>query len=320
MLLSGCASLPPMSPERLTVKLCNAYAKCQSFEDSGVIKQLENGTNETRVNYSIQFVRGKVFRMQLHADRYFDAGPYTLVFYSTPPDGWLMYDSLNLQWGGPLIETNSEVFGAGIAISYGLFPEIPQLLGLDNGDFRQFFPDSRYYKSATVTSSRLHGMSVYKLALALNGLSEDEQRPDIHEYWIDPKTYQILKERVRDWEDESEITTRVTWHEPHFNLLSSDAKVEFNPTLGGDDFAVSVYLDDLTLLRKKLEAEHVRCGEIISGLGTTYFSVDAKDFARARILAVKIIGENSLSVEVETTSGLGCEIFENGKKTVERDF
>jgi hypothetical protein len=230
MVLSGCASLPSMSPGTLTVKIRNAYEKCQSFEDSGVIKQSESRTNETRVNYSIQFVRGKVFRMQLHADRRFDAGPYTLVYYLKPPDGWSAYDSLNLQWGRPLIETNcdnDEIFGGGVALSYGLVPDVPCLLCLDSVLFNQRFPP--YYKSATVTSSRLHGLPVYKLALELNGLSNDEQKPDIHEYWVDPKTYQILKECFRDWGYESGMTTRATWHKPRFNLLSSDAKVGFNP-------------------------------------------------------------------------------------------
>lgn len=82
-------------------------------------------------------------------------------------------------------------------------------------------------------------------------------------------------------------------------------------------FCAPKHTNDLVMLQRTLRAENVHCTEIRSAPKAISFSfsVDAKDFDRARTGAAKIIGKNSLSVNIETVAnGSGYEVFENGKK------
>jgi hypothetical protein len=97
-------------------------------------------------------------------------------------------------------------------------------------------------------------------------------------------------------------------------LWKTDPPVEFA-------FSRPNHLGDLILLQKRLQAEHIRCSMPVSDLGTASFSVDSKDFTRARNAAIKIISENSLTVNVEAVAnGSGYEVFEKGKKVSEVHF
>ena len=81
------------------------------------------------------------------------------------------------------------------------------------------------------------------------------------------------------------------------------------------------HLGDLILLQKRLQGEHIGCSMPVSDLGTASFSVEFKDFTRARNAAIKIISENSLTVNVEAVAnGSGYVVFEKGKKVSEVNF
>lgn len=80
------------------------------------------------------------------------------------------------------------------------------------------------------------------------------------------------------------------------------------------DFAWSVpgHLDDLVLLREKLQAGHIECSTPVSDSGVLSFVV-LKNFDRARNTAEKIIQDNSLTVNLEIDpNGYGYEVFEKG--------
>jgi hypothetical protein len=88
-------------------------------------------------------------------------------------------------------------------------------------------------------------------------------------------------------------------------------------------FCAPKHTNDLAVLQKQLQAEKVPCTEIRSAPKAVSFafSVDPKDFKRARTAAARIISKHSLSVNIETVgNGSGYEVFENGKKVNERDF
>jgi len=87
------------------------------------------------------------------------------------------------------------------------------------------------------------------------------------------------------------------------------------------NFAWSANMGDLELLQKKLQATQIHCSEAGSNLGTASFSVDSKDFTRARTIATNVISRDSLTVRINTdTNSNGYEVFENGKKVGEEYF
>lgn len=101
-----------------------------------------------------------------------------------------------------------------------------------------------------------------------------------------------------------------------FKLWKTEPPVEFA-------FCRAKNTNDLIVLQKKLLTENIHCTEIRSAPKAVSFgfSVDPKDFARARTAAAKVINDNSLSLNVEdSTNGSGYEVFENGKKVREVDF
>jgi hypothetical protein len=86
-------------------------------------------------------------------------------------------------------------------------------------------------------------------------------------------------------------------------------------------FAWSSNTDNLNLLQKKLQANQMHCSQLISNLGTASFSIDSKDFARARTIAMNVISRNSLTVRINNdTNSNSYEIWESGKKVGEENF
>jgi len=86
-------------------------------------------------------------------------------------------------------------------------------------------------------------------------------------------------------------------------------------------FAWSTNTDNLNLLQQKLQAKQINCSQLISNLGTASFSIDSKDFTRARTIATNVISRDSLTVRINAdTNSNGYEVFENGKKVGEEYF
>jgi len=86
-------------------------------------------------------------------------------------------------------------------------------------------------------------------------------------------------------------------------------------------FGWSTNTDNLDLLQQKLQAKQINCLQLISNLGTASFSIDSKDFMRARTIATNVISRNSLTVRINAdTNSNGYEIWENGKKAGEKYF
>jgi hypothetical protein len=80
-------------------------------------------------------------------------------------------------------------------------------------------------------------------------------------------------------------------------------------------FALSTNTDNLNLLQKKLQAKQIHCSQLISNLGTASFSIDSKDFARARTIATNVISRNSLTLRINIdTNSNGYGVFEKGKQ------
>lgn len=228
--MAGCASLPPMESPRLIERMTNAYASCQSFDDTGSIRELRTELGDTiisEVSFRIQFSRGRAYRLELHSERKGGAGPYSLIYYW---DGqtWSTYDSLDLHDALEPVHTNqtdSAVLGSGTALSYELVPGNLRLLHMKEGLFSGF----RLYDSAEVAVGRFHGRSVYRLTLHI---AFGERDHDTHDYWIDPHTYMILRERaysVTYSEDRVDTTRRDTFHSPEPDALPEDRMIEFEP-------------------------------------------------------------------------------------------
>jgi hypothetical protein len=224
---TGCQTLPPIDSSELIGRMTNAYGSCHTFSESGLITELEiefGETNVSRINYQIEFVRGGPFRMELHSERQHGAGSYDLIYYY---DGksWSEYDTLNAQFPrSPLIKTNISVYGRGIALSYGLVPELPKLLHLDTNMFQGF----RQFDRASVKHSRLDGNLVYRLTLEWSFWSDRE----VDDYWIDPRTFFALKQRTYEWKDRGkriDTLTRESFRTPRLNPFPSTKEIKFNP-------------------------------------------------------------------------------------------
>jgi len=229
LFFAGCASLPPIESSRLIECMTNTYASCQSFEDSGSIREMEiksGETNVTHVTYQIRFARGRAYRMELHAERTQGVGPYSLIYHW---DGsrWSTYNSIDLYYGSKPVRTNDpddSVIGSGAALSFGLFPDTARLLHIKAGDFCGF----QNYDRAEVSIGRLSGRSVYRLTLHFKLWGDY----DTDEYLIEPQTYAILRTRelsVRERRGRFDITKRVALHSPKMNMIPEDVMIEFRP-------------------------------------------------------------------------------------------
>lgn len=218
-----------MDSARLIERMTSAYASCQSFEDSGVIREVEidaGETNVTATSFRIQFLRGQAYRMQVDADRTHGVGPYSLVYHWNGRT-WSSYDSIDLHYGLQPVRTNVSkysIIGSGVALSFGLFPSMPRLLHLEDGDFSGF----RLYDSAEVATDRLHGRPVYRLTLRWEFWGDH----DTDEYWIAPDTFTILQRcehEIKNRGDRIDTLTRTSTHSPRLGALPRDARIEFSP-------------------------------------------------------------------------------------------
>ncbi|PYJ82846.1 MAG: hypothetical protein DME22_17260 [Verrucomicrobia bacterium] len=228
-----------MDSARLIERMTSAYPSCQSFEDSGTIREVEieaGETNVTLTSFRIQFVRGQAYRMEIDADRTYGVGPYSLV-YHWDGRGWSSYDSLNLYYGWQPVRTNvskDSIIGSGVALSFGLFPDMPRLLHLEEGDFSGF----RRYDSAQLATDRLGGRPVYRLTLRWEFWGDD----DTDEYWIAPDTFTVLQRRehsIKNRGDRIDTLTRMSTHSPRLDTLPPDARIEFSPPKSRANFCSS---------------------------------------------------------------------------------
>ena len=128
-----------------------------------------------------------------------------------------------------------------------------------------------------------------------------------------------MKFSMREDKDERTITisdgTNVV-RQIRAKLWKTEPPVEFA-------FCGPKQTNDLIVLREKLLAEDIPCTEIRSAPRAVSFgfSVDPKDFSRARTAAIKIISGNSLTVNLELDTGSnGDEFWTRGKKTGEKYF
>ena len=123
LLICGCSSLPKVEGPELIERVKSAYGQCSSFKESGTIEEIETEAGQKRatsVRYSIEFIRGGPFRMELHASREHDSGPYAVVFYNDGGHTWSVYDSLRARFRAPVITTNvseATLVGAGVVLS-----------------------------------------------------------------------------------------------------------------------------------------------------------------------------------------------------------
>jgi hypothetical protein len=86
-------------------------------------------------------------------------------------------------------------------------------------------------------------------------------------------------------------------------------------------FAWSTNMDNLNLLQQKLQDKQINCSQLISNSDTSSFSIDSKDFTRARTISTNVISRNSLTVRINNdTNSNGYEIWKNGKKAGEEYF
>ena len=183
------------------------------------------GKNVSHAAYSIQFIRGRLFRMELHAKQSLGVSYYSLVYYW---DGktWSSYNSLELQRNADPVTRNmtaDDLIGPGVALTYGLFPDTSLLLGVKDAGFYDF-------NNANTTSGWFHGRRVYRLTLTR--VNPDGTFDSTHGFWIDPKRYVILKDRYHDalrLQDHIDTTSRQTTHSPEMNTLAPDAVIEFRP-------------------------------------------------------------------------------------------
>jgi hypothetical protein len=112
--------------------------------------------------------------------------------------------------------------------------------------------------------------------------------------------------------------------QPTFEIITNIGNVQ-EPAQSSDTdwikFAWSTNTDNLNLLQKKLQAKQIHCSQLISNLGMASFSIDSKDFTRARTIASNVISRDSLTVRINNdTNSYGYEIWESGKKVGEENF
>jgi hypothetical protein len=238
---AGCASLPRLDSAELMKRLTDAHSQCQSYEESGTIRDVEvegGQTNLSHVHFNVQFVRDLVFRLELHCERKHGVGPYSLVYY-WDRGKWSEFNSINTyyQWNPVKLNADEDfLIGGGVALSFDLMPFIPRILclsdhlcgfrGSDGGEFS--INGIAETKRADVTVECLHLRSVYCLRLK----SDVAMYRDEEDYWIDPNTYTILKRRsiyTKDRGDHTDVTTRESSHHPKLDTIPKNKLIEFNP-------------------------------------------------------------------------------------------
>jgi hypothetical protein len=294
--------------------MTNAYASCQTFEDSGLIHEVKiefGETNTSAVNFHIQFVRGRAYRLELHSERKGGAGPYSLIYFW---DGrtWSSYKSLHTYILADPVNTNetdSGILGSGTAISYGLVPGNPRLLHLKEGVFSGF----RLYDSAEVKVDLLQGRPVYRLTLHL-AIATDK---DTDDYWIDPRTYMILQERLYSIDrsdDEVDTTRRETSHSPKVDALRRDQAIEFGapawtpPVIsysGGDgsspEQAIIITIQGLTHMGAAIPAELKWSREKYPGVDWDDHSKVSKGGKRYDVMRFTLANGESKTVYFDVT-------------------
>lgn len=236
--------------------MCNAYAGCQSFEGSGTIKEREIdsvSTNRSVVSYQVQFVRGGPFRAKLQVKNNFGIGRRSLMYY-WDGNAWSIYDSAYLYHNMNPVRTNAdeaEVFGSGNGASHGLIPLTPALLCLygrlcgfwSPGSDTSSIDGVRAIKIAEVGQGRFRGNAVYRLNIRY----DLERFHNEYIYWIDPQSYMILKDQAHEVVNPPSLPSvmdRDTTHSPLFNVLSGDARIEFDPPIDADRKLANQFHDE----------------------------------------------------------------------------
>ena len=152
---------------------------------------------------------------------------------------WTIFNSIELHYGRDSVNTNADeadIRGSGAALSYDLMPFTPQLLclddhfcgfrGSDGGELA--INGVRQTKCATATIGHLGTKKVCRLTLT----RDVNVYHDIENYWIDPQTFTIIKQRsysAQKAENHTDITTRQTLHRPKVSTLPQDAVIKFSP-------------------------------------------------------------------------------------------
>jgi hypothetical protein len=222
--------------------MTDAHSKCQSYEDSGKIYNVETEgreTNVSRLRFHVQFMRDLVFRLELHCERKHHVGPYSLVYYWNRGK-WSEFNSIRTHYQENPVKLDADqdfLIGGGVALSFDLMPFIPRILCLSDHlcGFRGSDGGERSIngivetKSADVTVERLRLRPVYRLTLKRDIAT---MYHDVEDYWIDPHTYTILKRRAHytiDRGNSQNVTTRETSHHPKLNTIPRTKSIEFSP-------------------------------------------------------------------------------------------
>jgi hypothetical protein len=192
-------------------------------------------TNVSRVSFHVLFIRNQAFQLSLDSRREHHAGPYSLIYHW---DGttWSTYNSLDILRARDPIETNVEsVVGSGIALSYDLVPFVPNLLcvtegfrgfrGLAEGDL--FMGETKQVRTAQAVADQLNGRAVYRLTLTRKVAGYD----DLEHYWIDARSYAILKRESRHTAPQryASLVVRKSVHAPRMNALAPNTPIVFKP-------------------------------------------------------------------------------------------
>jgi hypothetical protein len=226
LVVGGCTSLPPVESSALIQRVKMAYTNCQTFADSGSVREVDTLLGmKSRGHYSIEFIRGRCFRLELRTTRSVGIGNLSLIYFW---DGrsWSSYDSAWLERKHDAVTTNLthyDLIGPGIADTCGLFPDIELLLGVIDPGFYDF-------TSATTTSGWLYGRRVY--CLSLIRIDADGTFESKHEFWIDPQKYVILMDRYHHalkFGGDVNTTSRQTVHSPKLDSLPLDTLIDFRP-------------------------------------------------------------------------------------------
>lgn len=224
-------------------RMTYTHSSCQSYEDVGTIDdvEIERGEiNVSHIRFHVQFVRGRVFRLELHSERKHHAGPYSLVYY-WDGNSWSVFNSLYSNYGHNPVITNAdehgEVKGGGLALSYDLIPFSAHLLcvsdnfcgfhGLSEGEFS--INGIPQVKTANVTVDRIGFRKVYRLTFIRDIAGYYR---DVEDYWIHPKTHTILRRQsqyTKYREDHVVFTTRDSIHRPKLDTLTNALLIGFSP-------------------------------------------------------------------------------------------
>lgn len=287
--LIGCgnsseSSLDP-SAETIISRMRQAYATCNSYQDTGVQSSTYSPSSSTdEKSFSTVFVRSEQFRFAFK-DLQMSSQPSYII--------WRNGADILSWWDiDPGIQTEDSLamaIAGAYGVSLGLSGTIPSFLMPDEAGLYYTIPNAQRLDDAVVD-----GVNCYQVIYTFGN--------DQITYWIDAKTYLIRRvETLSSFNDFS--TSVVTTYNPIVDGPVSDDALAFNPPLANGDVGDRLVITNITPTS-------------VSSTETTTFTVEVSYTLSSLDSGVLSVSDQEITV----SKGTGTHIFNVAELPIDTGF